>query len=270
MDRTGLLSLLLVSACILFSSLLHSSAASPFVLRALLPVGTGSDATGDGQASDAHAGPVPVDQCVEPSSSPVCGVDYAVPASLAAMADAIEMDIEGTYGGSGFELLHGTNCSRTAKRIACAQRFPRCVTREDGSTQVQLTSLRCEEMLEESCWIVDPDMMIQRGFCALQNSTQDLAGCKSVAERDAQAPADAALQHCTPSQQWQVTPWMYEQLKYYDAMYAGIERDVQALYPGCTKPFANFTCQQVGRCSEDGERVEQINTYQICQSFINW
>ena len=94
MDRTGLLSLLLVSACILFSSLLHSSAASPFVLRALLPVGTGSDATGDGQASD--SGPVPVDQCVEPSSSPVCGVDYAVPASLAAMADAIEMDIEGT------------------------------------------------------------------------------------------------------------------------------------------------------------------------------
>lgn len=204
----------------------------------------------------------PVDSCVVPTA-PVCGINYLVPESVALIAGAIEKDIEATYG-YGFELLYGSNCRDTAEAIVCAQRFPRCEVQGD-TVQVALTSLDCEKMLAEDCGAGKLTYL-----CAVQNSTQNATGCKPLAEHIADAPVgDYELQNCTENQQWQMTAWMFELLKYYDSILAETLPELKKVFPTCVKHQLNFTCQLVGRCSE-GERVELINTYEICQNFINW
>lgn len=207
----------------------------------------------------------PVGSCVLPTA-PVCGIDYLVPESVAVIAPAIEKDIAASYDNL-FELRYGSaSCRETAETIVCAQRFPRCEV-EGDSVQVTLTSLDCENMLVENCGIYAGKLTY---LCALQNSTHNATECKSLAEHVADAPVE--LQNCTVDQQWRMTAWMFEQLKYYDSILAETLPDLKRVFPNCVKHQMNFTCQLVGRCSEheDGERVELINTYEICQNFINW
>lgn len=254
---------MLCAICTLLLCLMRSTTSSPFVERNFLPIGT--DADDEGLSSDAG----PVDSCEVPNA-PICGVLYSVPGSVARIAAAIELDIEGTFG-EAFDILYSPGCTETAKRITCAQRFPRCEVLGNDSVQVTLTSLLCEDMLIESCGNMDAEALIAQGHCALQNSTQNAARCRSIAEHAAEAsPEERELQHCTQNQQWQVTAWMYEQVKYYDALFAGRVEDVRTFYPSCVNHWSNFTCHLVGKCSEDGQRVELINTYEICERFINW
>lgn len=259
MDKGGL------KMCVIFILLycaIHEATSTSLGLRRdFQSVGTHSE---EELTSDAG----PVDSCVVPTA-PVCGIDYLVPKSVALMAAAIEKDIEATYGYT-FYLRYGSSCRDTAEAIVCAQRFPRCEVQGD-TVQVALTSLDCENMLVENCGSVIAGKLTS--LCALQNSTQNATGCKPLAEHVADAPVnDYELQNCTENQQWQMTAWMFELLKYHDSILAETLPDLKKVFPNCVKHQLNFTCQLVGRCSlhEDGERVELINTYEICQNFINW
>lgn len=258
---------LLCAVCTLLSCVIRDARSTPLVDRNLQTADSAAEA---GEPTN-DAGPL--DSCVVPDA-PVCGVDYLVPESVARIAAAIERDITGIVDNPAFRLFYSDSpdgCLQTVRLLACVQRFPRCEVLENGDVQVELTSLSCEETLLESCGEDSARALIETGHCALRNSTHVASECKSVAEHAADAsPGDRELLHCTQDQQWQMTAWMYELLLYYDALFDGIAASVQSLYRECAEHQSNFTCQMVGRCSDDGRRVELINTYEICQSFISW
>ena len=253
-----------VVVCVLFFCLLRGSTSIPFVERSLDPVGNGVDEGEQRRSSDAGL----VDSCVFLQESPTCGVDYSVPGGLALIAAAIEKDISEFTNGSSRYRTRG--CMDAAKEVACAQRFPRCEVDEDGDVVVHLTSEGCEERLRQSCTDAIVTALLDDGHCALQTSTREAAGCRSTAEHAAEAETGSrVLQYCT--QDLQVTPWMYELLLYYDAVFGAIAEGLEAQYDAtCFHRQANFTCQMLGQCTEDGQRVELINTYETCESFITW
>lgn len=253
----------LLAAALLFS-LVGGLGASPFFNHQLLGAGTGADS---GQEISFDAGPV--DSCEVPTTC-ICGVDYEVPSSVAKIAAAIEMDIDGTYDNN-FELLYSTTCRNATRRIVCAQRFPRCVTGQDGTKQVQLTSLQCEEELESHCSTASSDddleLLVDR-TCPVEDSTQDIGECKPVTQYATEANELSWFERCTLSNGWQVTEWMYQYLKYYELTARSYFSDGYS--PDCLGRLANFTCQWIGRCSASGDRVELINTRQFCEQTINW
>ena len=254
---------LLCAICTLFFCVFRDTRSTPFVQRNLQPVEEAVEST---NAYDAG----PLDSCVVPDA-PLCGVDYLVPESVARIAAAIEEDITALFDSPSSRLLYGDDCAETAKMLACVQRFPRCEILENGDVQVTLTSLSCEDSLLESCDEDSAQTLLTGGHCSLRNSSHVASECRSVAEHAAEAaPGDPGLLHCTQDQQWQMTAWMYELLLYYDALFGGVAEDLVANYGSCVEHQANFTCHMVGRCSDDGQRAELINNYEICQSFISW
>lgn len=244
-------------ACVLtFFYLQRSSLSTPFIRRSLTPVGNGVD----GLSNDAG----PIDSCMRPEESPVCGVDYSVPTSLAAIAPAIELNIAGI--SNSISLYRTETCMAAAREVACAQRFPRCDIQEDGEVLVRLSSDGCEDKLRASCHEATVKVLLEDGYCSLRNATRETAECKSTAEFAAESPQ---LQYCT--QELQVTPWMYELLLYYDTLFGGIAEELERQFTQtCFQRQANFTCQLLGECSENGQRVVIINTRQMCETFIDW
>ena len=255
---------LLCAVCTLLFCVMRDARSTPFIERNLQP----ADAAAEAEESTNDAGPL--HSCVVPDA-PVCGVDYLVPGSVATIAAAIERDITALFDSPASRLLYGDDCAQTAKMLACVQRFPRCEVLGNGDVQVELTSPSCEDTLLESCSEDTTLALVARGHCALRNSTHEATECKSVAEYAADAaPGDLELLHCTQDQQWQMTAWMYELLLYYDALFDAVAEELRDLYGECAEHQSNFTCQMVGKCSDDGQRVELVNTYEICQGFINW
>ena len=250
-----------LSVCVLFTIFyLPRTFSTPFVRRSLNPVGNGAD----GVNNDAG----PIDSCVLLQESTVCGVNYSVPASLAKIAAAIELNIAGVTDSRS--VFNTDECIAAAREVACAQRFPRCEVQEGGDVMVHLSSEDCEDRLRASCHQATVNVLLDNEYCSLRSSVRETAGCRSTAEFAADALAGSReLQYCTEDRQ--MTPWMYELLLYYDALFGGIADDLRRQFAEtCYQRQANFTCQLLGQCSEDGQRVDVINTRQMCEDFINW
>ena len=245
----------------LLTCLVQDGASKPFVERSLVPLGSSSS---EGTPPGNDAGPV--DSCVQPQSSSVCTLDYEMPQSLAVISAAIELEIEEISADEG--LYRSGECAATARAIMCAQRFPRCEKQGDGEVQVLLTSLNCEEMVRENCGTDVANVLLDRDdFCDLHNSSLVAAECKSLTEHENATVQEDRLQYCTQDMQRKVTGWMYELMRYYDTRFGMIAEEIDKV---CYEQQANFTCQLLGQCSEDGQRVEILNTYESCEKFINW
>ena len=251
-----------VSALGFLTCVVGEAVSSPFLQRSLSPLGTDSE-----RSTDRDGGAV--DSCRLPAAElSVCGIDYLVPASLAEMAPAIEKEIEGLLADQA--LYRSEECKEAAQEVMCAQRFPECRERADGETEVQLTSLDCEQRLGERCSFSVLQVLLQRGFCALANATRPASGCRSLADMEAEL-TEPHLQHCRQDMQREVTPWMYDLLLFHDKRFGVFAEELQrAASETCYQRQAQFTCQLLGRCSEDGERVEILNTFESCEDFITW
>ena len=249
-----------VAALCLLACLVQEGTSTPFVHRSLVPLGTSEDAP----RNDAG----PVDSCAQHLSSSVCVLDYQVPLSLANIAATVEKQIDDL--SSDEALYRSEECMSAARAIMCAQRFPRCELNEDGEAQVLLTSLNCEQMVRENCDQSVANVLLSRSFCDLQNWTTPAAGCKSLSEHEVDVAGSAQLQNCRQDMGRKVTRWMYELMLYYDTRFGMMAEDIQGLSMICVDKLANFTCQLLGQCSEDGSRLEILNTYESCEDFINW
>ena len=237
------------------------SACTPFVRRSLSPVGTSSERTeggGDGGL---------VGACVQLESSAECLVDYPIPQSLAEIAPAIEKEISGQLIDQA--LYRSDDCTEAAREIMCAQRFPQCV-QEEG--EVQFSSLDCEQRLRAVCDPAVVNVLLgTRNFCDLPNVTRPVGDCQSLEELEGEEEAGQGLQHCRQNMQRMVTPWMYDLMLYYDRRFTLIVEDLRSVAPEvCIERQAEFMCQLLGQCSEDGERIEILNTFEACEEFVTW
>lgn len=231
---------------------------TPLLSRSLTPLGSNTEERMENEA-------VAIDSCVQPPTSTlnVCNnLNYLIPESLAKISSAIEMEIGALADDQA--LYRSDGCMAVATEIMCAQRFPECREKEDGEIEVLLTSLDCQRILEENCDMAVSGVLLgDRNFCDLQNSSQPADDCKKIGERESEA--DTQMQYCGLDSQREVTSWMYELIRYYDTRLARI-----ASSSSCFQQQANFTCQLLGQCSADGQRLEIVNTYEACESFINW
>lgn len=248
-QRVFVCALVLLVVC-----LVQDGVSTPFVQRSLIPVGS---------SPSEDEGP-----CTQLQSSSLCMIDYPVPKSLAEIAETIEMEIQERSDDPA--LFRTEECMATAREIMCAQRFPRCEER-DGDVRVFLTSLNCEERVRGDCSDVVATALFNRDFCDLQNSTHEATECKSLEEHETDVESDDRLQYCRQDMQRQVTGWMYELMRYYDTRFGRIAEGLSSGFANiCLERQANFTCQLLGQCSEDGKEVESLNTYESCENFINW
>ena len=252
----------LLAVAVLLVGLAGGLRGSPF-----LHLRSGTTTGSNAEEIALYAGPV--DSCEVPATH-TCGVDYEVPSSVARVAEAVERYINLTYS-EDFDLVYSAACGNATRRIVCSQRFPRCVTGTDGEKQVVFSSLQCELELRDNCGtqagsFVD---MLTSKLCSVEDSTSDVGECKSVLQYATDRGETGQFGYCVLSEDWKVTEWMYQYLKYFDQAAQALVQVTS--YPQlCAKKLANFTCQSVGRCSESMESVQLINTRQLCEQAVSW
>ena len=198
-----------------------------------------------------------VESCEQPVTS-FCNIDYEVPTSIARLAAIIEYSIVNTNNNTVQN--YGRICASEYTSYLCKLRFPRCQRREGSQEmEVVLRSLDCSA-IELSC--EDPqtnDLQFQCNNIA--NITVPIGGCRPISA----LAEDFNLEYCsTMSETTLVTRWMLEYMKYQVAI------NMYVLTQPCGHKLVSHMCGLLGRCTADGQRVEFINTYELCREAVEW
>lgn len=195
--------------------------------------------------------------CEIPTTT-ICSVDYPVPTSIARLANIIErsISIEASY------LL--SPCNDTYQTVLCNIRFPRCKQQLQGSLyqQVDLNRQNCS-VLNDVCPNQQASVLV--GFCNnLVSATRPINECKPVSELVSNT---SSFRFCdVENMAFSITGWMFEYMKFLEGQFSGLlYNDLE-----CGQDLATFMCNFGGRCTENGERIEYINTHEICNDRINW
>ena len=196
-----------------------------------------------------------------------CSIDYQVPAAVAHhRIFAIRQGmVNGTTASTSGE---GTECRSAINEVQCAKHFPRCKSSED-SVSVVYSPEACSQVVD-TC----TDMVMDKGSCDFTvNATQST--CKTVAQfvAESQIPLTACNKTAQDSN-WYVTEWMFAYLRNIDEeLTISYEEGLKEIISmECFERFASFRCQSIGRCWDQGRRIE-IHPYNImsnCQEILNW
>lgn len=197
----------------------------------------------------------------------VCTVDYQVPAAVAhhrifAIKQGIVNVSTGSTGGESAE------CKSAINQVQCARHFPRCTSSEDR-VSVVYSQQACMQALN-TC----TDGAVDKGSCEFTvNATQGT--CKTVAQfaAESQIPLTACNKTAQDSY-WYVTEWMFAYLRDIDEQLTLSYEDGldEILNKECFERYAQFRCQSIGRCWDQGRRIEihPNNVMSNCQDILNW
>lgn len=125
--------------------------------------------------------------------------------------------------------------------------------------------------MEETC----SEQVMESGSCDFTvNATHGV--CKKVSdfveERNQPLTACNSIMFINPL--WYVTEWMFDYLRNLDEELEAASGDLRALINNevCFQMFINFRCQSVGRCWDQGRRIEfSANaTKSKCEQVKNW
>lgn len=199
-----------------------------------------------------------VGSCEVPTTSYCDAVDYPVPTTIARLAAIIENGIRREVRGQG-----ATDCAAAYKQVLCRMRFPRCQDPVEGTenqySTVSLNSQDCSTLTDAGCIPA-----LTQVCMSLTQGTVPATGCRPVSEllRDYTFTAcDMESLQSTP-----VTEWMLEYMKFADRTARGVlYMDVH-----CGQNLATFMCNSIGRCTEDGNRIEIVNSYEKCNDVLDW
>ena len=218
-----------------------------------------------------------LDSCVVPTKEQLLNcskfITHPVPASLlSATVLGIKhkrilglaqraMEVETTAGTASKAIP----CSESVLEQQCRIEFPNCVdipsvnsTSTDNKSVEFISSYNC--MNDEICTYNEPN--------CVPNTTVPLASCTPVANLP-------DISYCNTLSGWSniyITKWMHVQLQQ-------VEQDIEEFYNSISNPkarevcgpyYAELRCGTIGRCSEQGTRVEINATQEICNSLINW
>ena len=208
----------------------------------------------------------PVTACRLPSTN-VCSINYEVPASIAALADIIDFEIQGKLQVLT-SIRRSESCDTgTLKEILCAFRFPRC----EGTTNVVMKSApNCTQKIA-SCPNSIKDLMKAEGVCQL-DATVPLDSCAPLSESQVQ------FKRCRGSvieTSTSVTAWMLEYMKLtdseWDAKLNSSNGGLSTLgsRPGCINNLLQYYCGFYGQCAGN-DRTEIRNSEGFCNDMISW
>ena len=200
----------------------------------------------------------PVDSCETPQGDAYCALNYPIPSSLAKIAHIIEGEIAVTVEKT--TLMYDATCAAAVGDLFCTQRFPRCS--EDGQGVVfSLSEQHCVDRITSDC--PEDGRIIFLTLCYSLNRTAPIGSCRPVTEYS--NAENYQFEHCPVDSDTQVTEWQYELLKLEDARV-----DSNLLIPTCDQLYKKYVCQYVGRCWDEGRRIQVVNTVEDCEAFVSW
>ena len=203
----------------------------------------------------------PVDSCEMPASDGFCGLNYAIPSSVAKIAHIIEGEIEVVVNNTVDN--YDEICAAAIGDLHCGQRFPRC-SEDQQSVVFSLSKEDCLERLTSNC-PTDLANAISH-LCLSIDTTAPIGNCRPATEYS--EAENYQFAHCPVDSNMEITEWQYELLKIEDARLNGTSDYLRT--PACGQLYKKYICQYVGRCWNEGQRVQIVNTIQDCEAFVNW
>ncbi len=199
-----------------------------------------------------------VSSCV-PIDSYRCGslVDYMVPEPVANLSNVIEEFIARQYSSASPE-AQDDDCTDALLEALCYEQYPSC-NPVDGTVSTQVTA-NCTDRLG-TC--TSPQFYIDE-YCTFQITNASLDQCKpllQLAEENSYV-----FKRCNSTPFWveaYVTEWMFNYLTKMDNDTDEFLRE-QPTTEECMADYINFRCGSVGRCWDNGKRVELIHNQTDC------
>ena len=201
-----------------------------------------------------------VTACRRPLTN-VCSINYKVPASIAALAEIIEYDIQGRLTNP--LISRSQSCVAGIREALCAFRFPRC----DGTNVVMNSTPNCTQKIS-SCPSNVKKLVQAESLCQLQ-ATVPLDSCAPLSESQIQFRRCSVVDASTS-----VTAWMLKYINLSDREWNLKLNTSQGLSTlgnkvECIDNLLRYHCEFYGQCTGNG-RIEIKNSEGFCNDMINW
>ena len=204
----------------------------------------------------------PVESCRVPETAYCTEITYDVPAPIARLAEVIEFEIRNTVESPDSVDDMGA-CRDILKETLCRKKFPRCSTQEN---QVYYeNSVNCEERLRNNCIQRQADSLIKLGYCEGTQANLHSGSCRTLSSYD----QNNELEHCNLlDSDILISDWMYSHIYQIDKQLQLSNLPLLRHQHNCWQLYTNFLCSAVGQCV--GNRVQLINTQEMCEAVISW
>ena len=200
---------------------------------------------------DANATYNPLDigavyNCTIPANLTFCSINYPVPESVAALATVWEALILNEY--KDYEnRLESVNCLAEVRELLCARYFPVCYLDEEVVNMLVPDECLPSCQTGESC-----------DFEFAANSS--LGDCKPVSDYAKKYNYNFTVCGDDAEKRY-VTEWMFHYLRRQDQELETISNLLQSL---CLPDFFRFKCEEIGRCWNQGKRIELSQNRTAC------
>ena len=186
--------------------------------------------------------------CTVPTNLSFCSISYPVPEAVANLARVWEILAENEYEmvSKDGELAESSACLDEVRERLCAQYFPKCYLEE----QVVNVEVSNEAECLPSCQSNTKDL-----FCSdfEFRTNSSLGACKPVSEYAKEYNYTFLICGDDADKRY-VTEWMFHYLRREDKdlKYSGSFLQSEE----CLEDYFNFKCEEIGRCWNQGRRIE--------------
>ena len=198
--------------------------------------------------------------CV-PFQSSVCSeLDYLVPEPVANTSDIIDAYISGTLDRLGVS----GECFNGLRDSLCAEAYPRC-NQQEGTVNAMVIQ-NCTQVIG-TC----QPLQLTDEYCSFSISHASLHQCKRIA--DFAENSGYVFKRCNSLLTWDteyVTEWMFNYLVEIDKDLDNLFNQVpNGINENCRIDYIGFRCRSVGRCWDNGNRIELTQNQGNCFSLLN-
>ena len=190
--------------------------------------------------------------------SPICMdfVDYLVPEPIANLTDAIDAFIEIQHDNADPD---DGDCAEGLLEALCNEQYPRC-NQSDRTVSAQL-AVNCTQRLG-TCTVLR-SFLIDK-YCNFEISNASLDQCKTISQLSEES--GYVFSRCSSLPSWgedYMTEWMFSYL-------TEIDKSVDEFLSGrgiseqCKLDYISFRCGSVGRCWDNGNRIELTQNQADC------
>lgn len=196
--------------------------------------------------------------CVRYQGS-ICDIDYFIPESVANLTAIKDAFIEGIINQN--EAANNEECSHRLCKLLCAEEYPQCVEEED----------KVNVILPETCTqFLNTCSGVEEHFCDFATVNLTLGQCKTIETLTAEN--NHSFKKCDRLETWTsdyITEWMFNYLKRVDE---DVEITLQniPMSEECQLKYIEFKCSSLGRCWDDGNRIELTTNKTDCLFIRNY
>ena len=187
-------------------------------------------------------------------------IDYFIPESVANLTAIKDAFIKGVIMQNKVVNDKG-NCSLRLRKLLCAGEYPQCI---EGEEKVNV-------ILPENCTqFLNTCSGVQEHYCDFATVNLTLGQCKTIETLTTEN--NHSFKQCDRLETWTsdyITEWMFNYLKKIDE---DVEITLQNIEMSeeCQLKYIEFKCSSLGRCWDNGNRIELTTNKTDCLFIRNW